>query len=77
MLSKHIQMLNSGLLALFHLNIPSSLASAPICSEASDVNGNDFTTHIKFGMYKKILFTQYRKLLFFVPPAHCQTNGRE
>jgi len=39
-------------------------------------NENDFTTHIEFGKYKKLLFPQYEKLLFFVlPPLVILTGG--
>jgi hypothetical protein len=32
--------------------------------------------HIEFGKYKKLLFPQYKKLLFFVlPPVVIQSGG--
>ncbi len=63
-------------ITLLHLNIPSSLVSCPFLEKCRTWNGNDFTTHIDFGKFKKLLFSQYKKLLFFVlPPLVIQSGG--
>ncbi len=75
MLSKHIQMLTPGLLALLHVNIPSCLPCAPISWESSDVEWKWlYHTHSVWKV-PKITLLSIQKNTLLCTAATCQQSG--